>query len=374
MNDSFLETSAFAGLIGELESDLDYVDNMQVDDCYPDITQPRYKELDAVGVEDIRATLNMPPYRIWTPILVHEADDNGYKIIMGGRRWLASSLEGKDTIPALVVKHGVDSDKTQLLIQLIENTARKNLDPREEGQTFIRLKAMGMEGKDIARTRNKKDSFISECCMLAEMENDSSLAFINNLMNKKICVDPTAITSLIRIARKNKGACEKLISWAIDKDCINRKWAQSLKNVDLEESFDQQISALDQLSTSKNITKATEATKNTALNDNSSTELLESDRPDHEVALSSAVNSKEDENVVTDKPASNGENDLGSSDVFNKRPLNKAKITVMHKEILALLLLDRVDMEEGFAWITLQNGDDKPLRVSVDDITIIHVG
>ena len=115
------DTGSFMSLISSVNGEIEFNPAMLVSTCYPDDRQPRYKNLTPEGVKDICATLKMKGGRIWQPILVHEKNDKGYKIITGHRRWLASKVEDLDTIPALIVKRGIDSKSFNLLIQLVEN-------------------------------------------------------------------------------------------------------------------------------------------------------------------------------------------------------------------------------------------------------------
>jgi len=368
-----LDTSALAGLITSMEGDLEYIEGTLLTDVYPDETQPRYKNLTPEGVEDIRATLRLPPYRIWQPILVQEKDDKGHKIIMGGRRYLASTLEDKETIPTLVVKSGVDTEKVKLLIQVIENTARKALDPREEGDAFIRLKALGMTGKEIAEVRAKPASYVSECIMMREMELDENLSFLNELYDQDLLVDPTGLAALVRVARKNKEACKRLVDWAKQEDCLNRKWAQSIKNVDLESSFEEQIQSFEDRKTVEKTSRSKTPVAAGMTGDNderSPSEKSQEEEIVEQPAQKGNKSSSKDSSVENDSD----KDESGADGVFSKRPLSKAKVSVTHNDMLAFLLLDRVDAEEGFAWISYENSEDGPARVSVDELSLIHVG
>ena len=55
------------------------------------------------------------------PILVRPATEGTYEIIAGERRWRASKLAGKETVPAIVERF---DDATALEIALIENLQR----------------------------------------------------------------------------------------------------------------------------------------------------------------------------------------------------------------------------------------------------------
>jgi ParB family chromosome partitioning protein len=71
------------------------------------------------------------------PLVVTPSDDGaGYQIIVGERRWQAARLAGLDTVPA-VVRDVTDQD--QLVIALIENLQRADLNPLEAADGYKQL-------------------------------------------------------------------------------------------------------------------------------------------------------------------------------------------------------------------------------------------
>ena len=76
-----------------------------------------------------------------TPISVHEDESNpGFYIINhGARRYRASMMAGKETIPAYI-----DGDYT-FLDQLVENIQRDNLTPRETADGIALMLNSGMK-------------------------------------------------------------------------------------------------------------------------------------------------------------------------------------------------------------------------------------
>lgn len=70
------------------------------------------------------------------PIVVRPVDDGRYEIIMGERRWRASSKAGVKKIPAIVRK---TDDSNMLRDALLENIHRVQLNPLEEGAAYQQL-------------------------------------------------------------------------------------------------------------------------------------------------------------------------------------------------------------------------------------------
>jgi ParB family chromosome partitioning protein len=70
------------------------------------------------------------------PILVRRLPD-GYELIAGERRWRAARLAGLQRVPA-IIRHEADAEDS-LLLGLIENLQREDLDPIEEARGIKRL-------------------------------------------------------------------------------------------------------------------------------------------------------------------------------------------------------------------------------------------
>jgi ParB family transcriptional regulator, chromosome partitioning protein len=109
---------------------------------------PQYIDVDQVkpSPEQTRRQFPAEPLReladsirqhgVLQPILVRRLPD-GYELMAGERRWRAARLAGVERIPAIV--RGEADPKDSLLIGLIENLQREDLDPIEEAQGIKRL-------------------------------------------------------------------------------------------------------------------------------------------------------------------------------------------------------------------------------------------
>ena len=362
-----LDTSSFMSLIsGTNTGDFVFEEFLPLNQCYPDPSQPRYKNLTPEGVADITASFTLTKGKIFQPIVVREFDDDGrHKILMGGRRWLASSLYGNETISALIVKGDLDS---ALLLQLMENISRKPLDMQEQGHAFIALKAEGKLQQEIADSLGKSNSYISEAIMLAEMENDPKLQFFNELFKSETC-DATTLAALLRHARKDLEKTEAAVKWAIENNQLNRKWAKSLKAKDLEEPFEQKIKSLEErkeYEQSNNSGGESPALKDTTKENNNNPEDFKLEQETDGVE-------SPDKNLSPkfDKNASKSTDDALE---FEKKKVGTINVT--HNGSFARLLLDRVDKEDGFGWILYQSDSEAPdpVRVDLSELSIIFVG
>src|SRR5580704_2260062 len=70
------------------------------------------------------------------PILVRPLPDNRFQLIAGERRWLASKMAGKATVPA-ILRHV--SDEQAMEITIVENLQRTDLNPMEQARAYDRL-------------------------------------------------------------------------------------------------------------------------------------------------------------------------------------------------------------------------------------------
>jgi ParB family chromosome partitioning protein len=88
------------------------------------------------------------------PILVRPLANGRFQLIAGERRWLASQLAGKKTIPSILRQV---SDEQALEITIVENLQRADLNPMEQARAFERLsREFHMTQEQIA-TRTGKD-------------------------------------------------------------------------------------------------------------------------------------------------------------------------------------------------------------------------
>ena len=70
------------------------------------------------------------------PILVRPQADGRFQLIAGERRWRASEIAGKKTIPAILRQV---SDEQAMEITIVENLQRADLNPMEQARAFDRL-------------------------------------------------------------------------------------------------------------------------------------------------------------------------------------------------------------------------------------------
>jgi len=121
-----------------------------VDQIRPSRQQVRSR-FDAEPLGELAESIRM--HGVLQPLLVRRLAD-GYELIAGERRWRAARLAGLDHVPA-VVRTDAGNDE-QLVLGLIENLQRTDLDPIEEARGLRRLiEEFGLTHEDVAHRLGK---------------------------------------------------------------------------------------------------------------------------------------------------------------------------------------------------------------------------
>ena len=88
------------------------------------------------------------------PVLVRPLASGRFQLIAGERRWRASQLAGKVTIPAILRQV---SDEQAMEITIVENLQRTDLNPMEQARAFERLSREFHMTQEQMATRSGKD-------------------------------------------------------------------------------------------------------------------------------------------------------------------------------------------------------------------------
>ena len=102
------------------------------------------------------------------PVLLRPSGD-GFQLVAGARRFLAAREAGFNSIPAIVRPL---TDRESLLIALIENIQRENLNPIDEARAYYRLATeYGLQHEEIGRRVGKDRSTISNIIRFNNLPN-----------------------------------------------------------------------------------------------------------------------------------------------------------------------------------------------------------
>jgi len=104
------------------------------------------------------------------PILVREIEEGGYEVIAGERRIKAARALNMEDIPAIIKSV---NDEEALIIALIENVQREDLNPIEEAQAYKRLiENFNLNQEDVAKAVGKDRSTISNIMRLLKLPDE----------------------------------------------------------------------------------------------------------------------------------------------------------------------------------------------------------
>ncbi len=127
----------------------------------PNPAQPRlsYEEESLVELAD-----SIREHGVLQPILVRPVGGQ-YELIAGERRWRASRMAQRDSIPAIVVEF---DDETALEVSIIENLQREDVSPLEEAAMFRKMTDLGYSLRQLAQKIGKDKGYVENRIRLAE--------------------------------------------------------------------------------------------------------------------------------------------------------------------------------------------------------------
>ena len=101
------------------------------------------------------------------PILVRPLANGRFQLIAGERRWRASQLAGKKTIPAILRQV---SDEQAMEITIVENLQRADLNPMEQARAFERLsREFHMTQEQMAQRTGKDRATVANFLRLLKL-------------------------------------------------------------------------------------------------------------------------------------------------------------------------------------------------------------
>lgn len=104
-----------------------------LDNIVPNPMQPRM-HFDEKTLEELAKSIEN--HGLLEPVVVTPADEGGYQLVAGERRFRAHQLLGKATIPSII---RTSSELERLELALIENIQREDLNPIEKARSYAKL-------------------------------------------------------------------------------------------------------------------------------------------------------------------------------------------------------------------------------------------
>ncbi|GFD80190.1 ParB/RepB/Spo0J family partition protein [Tenacibaculum sp. Mcav3-52] len=135
------------------------IENIPIGKIKPDPKQPR-KTFDDKQLQQLSDSIK--EFGVLQPITVRKSGKD-FIIVMGERRFRASKIANKKTIPSIVRTY--ENDEV-LEVQIIENLQRKDVEPTEEAEAIAYLSDK-YQPSEIAKRLGRTDNFIRQRLKLA---------------------------------------------------------------------------------------------------------------------------------------------------------------------------------------------------------------
>ncbi len=209
---------------------------ISLDKILPNRFQPRIK-FHEKNINELAESIR--EHGVIQPIVVRKISDK-YEIIAGERRYKASVLANKKSIPALIVNL---NDKDAAEVALIENVQRQDLTPIEEAVSYKKILDMGMTQEQLAQKLGKTQSTVANKLRLLNLDEEVQEALLEQKISERHARSLLKLSNLKdQVEILNKIISERLTVRKTDqviKDYLANKTNENAKNkievLDIEE-------------------------------------------------------------------------------------------------------------------------------------------
>lgn len=165
VDNSNIETNINKASVGDLSKfDGKMVIELDIEDVIPNVNQPR-KQFNETALKELADSIKI--HGVIQPIVVNRQEDGKYMIVAGERRWRASKLARRKSIPAIIENF---TDKQVAEVSLIENLQREDLNPIEEARAIKKLmQEYGFTQETVADRIGKSRSVIANTLRLLNL-------------------------------------------------------------------------------------------------------------------------------------------------------------------------------------------------------------
>lgn len=138
------------------------VKDLDVNLIDPNPNQPR-KFFDQEKLEELAKSIKSKG--VIQPVILKRVGGGRYQLVAGERRWRASKLAGRKTVPSITLSDDIDVEE----LSLIENIQRESLLPLEESVGIHNLiNNREYRQNDVAFMIGKTQGYISQACKIAK--------------------------------------------------------------------------------------------------------------------------------------------------------------------------------------------------------------
>lgn len=192
--------------------------NIPLNELRPNPYQPR-KTFDEESLQELARSIEQSG--VFQPIIVRKSAVKGYEIIAGERRFRASKLAQKETIPAIVRDF---NEEAMMQVAVLENLQREDLNPMEEAEAYdMLMKNLKLTQAEVAERLGKSRPYIANYLRLLTLPK-----FVKDMVQEQRLSMGQARTLL---GLKNKDLIIKLTNRAIKENLTVRQLEQIVSDL-----------------------------------------------------------------------------------------------------------------------------------------------
>ncbi|MBT8763474.1 ParB/RepB/Spo0J family partition protein [Desulfohalobiaceae bacterium Ax17] len=151
----------------DLSKDSAGITHLKIDQIKPNKNQPR-TTFSEKSLNELAQSIN--EQGLLQPILVRKLDGENYEIVAGERRWRACQLAKLERVPVIIKNL---SNEEVLVIALIENIQREDLNPIDQALALKKLKDdLNISQEEIAKKVGKSRAQIANLLRLLQLPED----------------------------------------------------------------------------------------------------------------------------------------------------------------------------------------------------------
>ena len=146
-----------------VEKGISYIN---INDIKPNKDQPR-KTFDEEKIDELADSIK--EHGLIQPVILRKSG-KGYEIVAGERRWRACRKAGLKEIPCIIKEL---SDEQNMLIAIIENMQREDLNPIEEAEGISQMVTVfGMTQEQVSKSVGKSRPYITNVLRLLKLPEE----------------------------------------------------------------------------------------------------------------------------------------------------------------------------------------------------------
>ena len=306
---------------------------LNISDILPNRFQPRIKFEDE-SLDELAESISR--FGVIEPIVVRPIG-NKYEIIAGERRYKASKLASKTTIPSIVISL---SDKDSEELALLENVQRQSLNPIEEAVSYKRILDMGyITREELSKKIGKPQSVILNKTRLLNLADEVQSYLLNNKISERHARALLNITDLdAQVEMLHRIVNERLTVKKTNREI--REYLENNKDEDTETLFDNERGN-DKMDIDKILKEAHDINTETNVSNEAPNLMATPSMPSQNVVPQAIDNNPIDNNIVsqeknkfvsvqhdinTQGPVLSGSDNVNFNNMFNN-PINQSHTT-----------------------------------------------